>query len=698
MLSRILKNKPFCNDAHYLLIAVILLFISLKYNYFFILLSLYLIFILLKTKYFIHTLALIIIFISLLSFNELKLKHNENDNYIGTIIQIKNENSYIIRSGSIKILVYDKNSYEVGDEVSVSGSINEIAPKGYPGDFDYEEYLKSKGISYSFYASNSNKIGKKFTLNNLKYRYLNYLKGILNESSFKYVEGVVFGDNLLDGDLKDSYGALGISHILAISGMHILLLYKVISFILLKLFNYYKKNIPLAIIAIYVLIIGSPPSAMRALLFLLLSRINDSDSLKYTKLDILSISFIFMLILNPYQIYSLGFILSYLVSFILIFMNDLVDDSSLKGILKSYVFIYLITLPFIINMSNQISILSLILSPILSLIITYLLLPISYILAIVPILDRVFKYFYLLLNGYIINLGGVLPIIKMPYLNPILMFLYYLLFLYLVIKIAKKERGILPFSLIAFYLFLIKIVVVYNPFTTMTFLDCGQGDSTIIKDSDSVIVVDAFNSFDYLKDLGIDRIDYLILTHSDSDHLGDYVEILDYFEVSNILYPSYDSKLQDLLLNYDAYGIEAGYSFKTRNVSVNFLSPTKNYNDGNMNSLVMDLSIKGSKALLCGDITKEVESDLVEIYGSSLRCDILKAPHHGSATSSSIEFLKTTKPKYSIISAGLNNRYNHPDPSVYDRLSSLSLVYSTIDSGSISFFFKNGGYFISTYR
>ena len=628
MLSRISRSKPFCNDFHLLLIPVILLLISLKYSYFYIILGLYLIFALIKTKYFIHIILLLSIVISIMRLDTFIAKNSYSDSYRGVVVEVKNEKSYILRSGAIKLIIYDKASYMVGDMVEVSGSINEIAKPGYSGDFDYEEYLRSKGISYSFYAKKSRRVGSGFTINVIKANYLKYLKNYISNDSYSYIEGVVFGSNLLDKEIKDSYSALGISHILAISGMHIMLLYGVIGFILLKLFNYYKKGIPLNIITIYVFIIGAPPSSFRALLFLLLGAMNEHDSLKYTKLDILSIAMLIMIFINPYQAYSIGFILSYLVSFILIFSSELDNGSGLKGMLRSYVLIYLITLPFVINMSNKISLISLVLSPILSLVLTYILLPLSYLIAIFPIIDFIGMYIYSFLNIYIVNLASLIPAIKMPYMNPIIMIIYYLLFTYFVIKRAKGEGVIIPSGLIIALLILVKMIAIYNPIISITFLDCGQGDSTIIKERDKVMVVDAFNSFDYLKDMGIDKIDYLVLTHSDSDHLGDYVEIIDYFRVDKILYPIYDKKLSSLLEGYNSTGIRAGYKFSFNNICGEFISPFRDYNNSNMNSLVLDLHIYSSSILLCADITVEVEHELIDKYEDSLECDILKAPHH----------------------------------------------------------------------
>ena len=698
-LLRKLRQRPFCNELHFILIAIILFFISLENPYFFILFGIYLIFLFLKTDYFYYSLLIIAILEAIMLGRSTIDSLSRSNSYVGTVIQIKNEKSYIIRSGIQKIIVYDKNHYEVGERVRVNGKINEIAPKGYPGDFDYKMYLRGKGISYSFYAKSSVAKGRGFTLAIIKYKLLDYLDDYLSSESLSYVESMVFGDNLLSDEIKDGYSALGISHILAISGMHIMLIYGVLRYLLLNIFHYYREAIPIVVIGVYVVLIGAPASSLRALLFLILARVNSNSAIRYSKLDILSISAIIMLIMNPYQAYYVGFILSYLVSFILIYTNSLIKVENRVGkMLMSYSLIYLITLPFVLNMSNMISIFSLILSPILTMVISYIALPIAYILAVVPFLDCILKYIYILLNVYIVNLSSMLPCIHMPYMNPIMILFYYLIFTIIIVSLAKQRGRILSYLAMVIYLFSIKLIVVYLPITTVTFVDCGQGDCTVIRDGGKIIVVDAFNSFDYLKDLGIAKIDYLILTHSDDDHLGDYVEVLGYFEVGLVIYPSFDYKLKQLIAPYKSLGIKAGYRLRLGRLYLDFISPDKNYNNSNMNSLAIKLFINKTTLLLCADITKEVEHDLVKKYKSYLRCDILKAGHHGSITSSSQEFLDMVEPSYSIISAGLNNRYNHPDSGVVDRLRGVSEVYNTINDGSITATILKDSYLIRAYR
>ncbi|MCR5113153.1 MAG: ComEC family competence protein, partial [Acholeplasmatales bacterium] len=259
----------------------------------------------------------------------------EKESYTVYVSDVRDEDSYIVYSGINKILVYDyDHNVAPGDTLTLTLKINSSS-KSYLTDFDYESYLFSKGISLSARVTSRSLIKHGFSINSVKYYYLKYLKNNLSEDSYNYVLAMVFGDNNLEDDIKDGYSALGISHVLAISGLHILFLYKIISFIMLKLFHYYRNKIPIILITMFVLFIGAPASCLRALLFLIIGELNKSGNTKYTRLDILSISCILMLIYSPYFVYQAGFLLSFLVNFVLIYSNEIIGKSKSK-LLGSY--------------------------------------------------------------------------------------------------------------------------------------------------------------------------------------------------------------------------------------------------------------------------------------------------------------------------------------------------------------------------
>ena len=699
-LSEILKKKPFCNIFIYVLISILLLIISIKYPLFYLLLGFYIIFIIFKKRKILLPICifLLIFEIIILIKNLNKIENNKSyDVYVSDVID---DNKFIGYIGYNKVLLYSNEMPKPGDLLNLEISFYDIDNKSYDNDFDNEYYLKSNNLLKSGKVLNTKFIKSGFSIYNIKYYYSNYLKSILSDDSYSYVKALVFGDNILESNIKDSYSILGLSHILAISGFHIIFLFNIISFILLKLFHYYKKNIPIFIISIFVIIIGAPLSSIRALLFLIIGNIN-IGKIKYSKLDILSISCILMLMINPYYLFNNGFILSFLVSAVIIFKNmiKVKNKSYLFNLFYLYILIFFITLPFVVNMNNRISILSILLSPILSTILGYILLPISYILSIIPISDFIFKYIFMGLNIYVVNLGNLLPIIHFESFNIYFIVIYYFIFI-LFLYGLYKNRGIYYFVLLFNYLLLIYCIRYVNPVGRITFINSGQGDSSIIElpYSRGIMVIDCFNSIKYLKSRGINNIDYLVLTHSDNDHIGDYKEIIEEFNVKNIFYSKYDDKFNLLLKGYNnKYPINYLSKLNDDNFNIDILGPINKYDDHNSNSIVLKINIYNHNVLYTGDMTIAEENDLINKYNYKLKSDILKVAHHGSNTSSSMEFLNLVKPKYSIISVGKNNNYGLPNVDIVNRLNKISNVYMTKDCGNIDIYFYKDKYGIETY-
>ena len=337
-----LRNKPLLNNLHYLVITIILFILSLRYYFLFIALGIYLIFLIKKKEIFLT--SLIIIVLVFVRFFTINIFHQELSNgiYTGVICDVDSENSYVLATinGRIRIISY-KHSQNTGNYINVEIEFTKISDKSYDEDFSYKDYLFSKGIYYQAKEKEIMKESPGFHINMIKYNILKKYKNIISEESYQYLSALIFAENVFDSSLKDGYSLLGISHIVAVSGMHILFLYKIISILYLYFFHRASKKFPLIIITIYVIIIGAPSSALRALLFLLLGQMNKKGNTHYTRLDIFSISFMIMIIINPYQFYQLGFILSYLVSFILIYSNDLLKSKTkLSRSYETYLLIY----------------------------------------------------------------------------------------------------------------------------------------------------------------------------------------------------------------------------------------------------------------------------------------------------------------------------------------------------------------------
>ena len=180
--------------------------------------------------------------------------------------------------------------------------------------------------------------------------------------------------------------------------------------------------------------------------------------------------------------------------------------------------------------------------------------------------------------------------------------------------------------------------------------------------------------------------------------MGEAINLVSEFRVDNVIFNlgSYNELEKELIELLDQKKIKYYSSLKELNIDNNklYFLNTKEYDDENDNSNVIYIKYNNYKFLFMGDATAEKEKDIMDKY-NIFNIDVLKVGHHGSKTSSSREFIDKINPKYSIISVGKNNRYNHPNKEVLDNLED-SIVYRTDEDGSVMFKIKNNKLKIET--
>ncbi|HVU06560.1 MAG TPA: ComEC/Rec2 family competence protein [Candidatus Paceibacterota bacterium] len=238
------------------------------------------------------------------------------------------------------------------------------------------------------------------------------------------------------------------------------------------------------------------------------------------------------------------------------------------------------------------------------------------------------------------------------------------------------------------------------------FLDIGQGDAIYVRAPDgSDMLVDSGPSAEVLREKlsdvmppGDRKIDVVVETHPDADHISGFPDILEDFEVGSFLEPgigsknSIDDEIKKLVSEKGIRDIRArrGESYKIGpDVSFRILFPDEdvsNYKDTNEASIVAEVVYASTTVLLTGDSPKKIENHLMKLDAAGLRSDILKLGHHGSRTSSGKAFVQAVSPAYAIVSAGEGNRYGHPHKEVLDILRSLHIpVLRTDREGTIEF-------------
>jgi competence protein ComEC len=225
----------------------------------------------------------------------------------------------------------------------------------------------------------------------------------------------------------------------------------------------------------------------------------------------------------------------------------------------------------------------------------------------------------------------------------------------------------------------------------LTLLDVGQALAVAVQTHHHNLVFDTGAKFGknfdageavvepFLRQQGLNAIDTLVVSHGDNDHIGGADSLLRHFEVRQIL-----SSVPEML-PAQTQACQAGQSWEWDGVRFDMLSPFGTLGNENDNSCVLRVNSPSGSALMTGDIEKGAESLIVGHYGDSLKTDILIAPHHGSKTSSTQEFIAAVKPAYVFIPIGYLNRYNFPHPDVLKRYLSINaLVFDSAHSGAIT--------------
>jgi competence protein ComEC len=230
------------------------------------------------------------------------------------------------------------------------------------------------------------------------------------------------------------------------------------------------------------------------------------------------------------------------------------------------------------------------------------------------------------------------------------------------------------------------------------FIDVGQADCILLQQGNNFMLVDAGNNEDsktikdYLDKQGVKELKYFVGTHKDEDHIGSADYIIDTYKVSKVYFPKQTATtktFKDFVTSVKNKGLSltapvVGESFKLGDAVVTILAPNSDtYEDANDYSIVLKVQFGENKFLLTGDAEAVSEMEMVK-KGLDLKADLLKVGHHGSNSSTSLNFLKAVSPKYAVISVGKDNSYGHPTQSTLDRLKGAAVkIYRTDEKGNI---------------
>lgn len=658
----------------------------------------------LQSRYIFKILTILILIITIIytKYYPFKSVFNTNDTEFIGIVE-----DYIIKDNQIKISLKSKeriivtykytgkvfNNLSYGDKIKVTGVLKEPSTNNIFNNFNYKKYLYNKKIYYIIEASKIDKIQNNnnhiYTIKNLLYTRINSLK------SSNYIKALLFGDNKLDKEIKTSYQINGISHLFSVSGFHINFITSIIYFYLDRVtYNKKIKYITVDIFLVLYLLLCNTTSLLRCTVMNILLSINHLLKLNIKKIDIVLLTLILCIIINPFIIYDIGFIYSYTISFFLIlYKNKYKTNNKLLKIIYISLISFLVSLPINIYTSYEINFLSIILNIIIVPIVSLILLPLSLLTLIFPILDNILYLITSILEKislYTSNINIFKQILSKP--SIILIIIYYLV---IILILSKNKHYYLILILLIFH----KTIPLYNSNLEVVMFDVGEADSMLISTPSKKvnILIDTGRGIDinniiiYLKSIGISKLNYLIITHGDEDHIGGALYLIDNFKVDNVILNKGD---------YTELEVELITHLKNKNIkytnninkipllgSYMYLLNTKKFSNENDNSIVTYFEYQKYKFLFMGDSSSKTEEYLINNYNLA-NISFLKVGHHGSNTSSSPLFINKITPKVSLISVGRNNFYHHPNKEVLTNLSN-SVIYRTDINKSIKIKINN---------
>ncbi len=625
-------------------------------------------------------------------------KYNINTAFIeGTIYNYEiNEDSlklYVETTLNEKIIInYYENDFNkyynlYGKKIEANGKIKELINNTVPNTFNYKKYLYNNKIYYTFTAESIFIKENNNFYYNLKNNIVNYIKTF---KSSNYLYTFILGNKTyLEGDIYQVYQDNGIAHILAISGLHISIYIFIFEYILKKVNKNITNTIIIVFLISYLLITNILVSVLRCLIYFILKALNELLQLKLSSIKILIISAILILFYNPFYIYDIAFLYSFIITFFIICLPK-------KNIFNISLISFLASLPITAYINYEINIMSIILNIIFVPIITFLIYPLSLFTIIFKFTDNLL--FWILnifewLNN--ISLEYLKFNILIPKVNQSIYYIYYI-FLYLYLKLNYKYL----FFCLTIIIF-IKTINLIDSNYYIYYIDIGQGDSTLLISpyKKEVVLIDTggnifndvtTNTIKLLKSLGIPKIDLLILTHGDYDHAFGALSLIENIEIKSVMYNN--NEFNDLEKQIKNYNIPTEYNLKY----FNFNNLNQNIStDENDSSLFFQLYIHNYSFIFPGDIT--IGNTINILNKNNIECDFLKISHHGSNLSTNKYIIDKLNPSYALISAGRNNIYNHPHKEVLDALKNVK-TYVTSSSGTILIKINKNMYNIFEYK
>ena len=633
------------------------------------------------------------------------------------------------KDGALKLMVISGiTDTPLDSRVTFTGELDIFAGKENPGGFDEAVYMKARGFSYEAYTED---IAFSPGERSARYYLLSFREAVsevfdrslpANESAV--MKAVIIGDrSSLPEEIKELYREGGISHILAISGLHISIFSAALYILVRKVLGAGRRAAALSnigILVLYAIFTGLGVSVVRSVIMSSIFLMGGVLGRERDGANSLGVAALLILLYNPLYLWDPGFLLSFTaVAGVLAGAYYLRDCHRLHWIIKEYVGITLAAsltgYPVVAYFFSSV--------PLAGVMVNVLAIPAASVLVASGLLSGLFGLIspglgvffagpaYIVLNFYELAAraftwnGALLVNTGAP--SALTAVLYYVLLGYIFFVRTRFRKGIFAALLAALFVSMNANKLLFKR-DAITFLSVGNGDAAVIETyKGNVFLVDGGGwsyremgdntgmnvLLPFLRFHGRDSVDAIFLSHLDSDHILGAIELLYCVPVGRVYLPDCevrDREAYPLLIkalaenNVPLYKLRAGETLDIGGDAVlQCIYPTEGniIKDSNRGSMVLRYARGETTVLFTGDLDMAGEEDLLGT-GALVASDVLKVGHHGSKTSTSPEFVEAVSADAAVISSGAGNVYGHPHGDTLRRLAGAE-IFNTAEDGAV---------------
>lgn len=616
---------------------------------------------------------------------------------------------------------------KVGNKIKLTGTLQRPRDERNPGEFDYQKYLSAKNISgiVSVYHADSVQVVSQ-EISYFKNAFFEIRKSIderitalHNKTTAALLRGLILADrSMIDYQVNDYFINAGVVHVLSVSGLHVG--YVVLIFLVVfNRFNIFTRyTLTFLGLLFYLIITGADSPVFRSTVMAFALLAAPATGREYNSLNSLSLSALVILLISPKEMFNPSFQLSFsaILSLILIYppMKKFVEGLNIRPNALKWFALFSVTsiaaqlgtLPFTLTYFHRLSVSALfaniIVIPVSGAIVGLGILTVA-IGAISNFLGIVFGSASELLTYFMYKSVQLLGNKSFSYISfnqfsaydAIIFYLAIFTVGYIITTFTNvRTKAVAAVLTVMLMLVLMRLdnyeLMPKNELSMMT-VDVGQGNAVLVKfPNGETALIDAGNSTAYfdngervivplLDRLGIDQIDYGIVSHIDSDHSGGFISLVKNHRVKQILKPKADTSsflerdFEKLLKAYDVpFKYFSKEKFAIGNARLYVLNDTlNNYPSpvsSNDKSGIVKIVYGKNSILLTGDASIRIEENYLNEYGKFLASDVLLVGHHGSRTSTGDQFLAQVHPSFAVISAGVMNKFKHPHQETIQKL------------------------------